>query len=224
LNGTDGREYGYLEDSSVEKTVKSAVNGHTVVSTIDITLQSIVEKHILAFNEEHKNQARPGEGSKNTAVIIMNPNTGAILAMADYPTFDLNNPRDTSILSEEDYKRITWNVDDLTDSEKEMEAKLLGTTPTEYGFMSTGVARGTGFSGGIKLNIYAPKGTKMAYVEPFSAFGHGFGKSWDGIKTQSSIGYEAEMLLQRNTQFRVIKVEKSGSQWYIDMEVISQKR
>ena len=52
----------------------------------------------------------------------MNPNTGAILAMADYPTFDLNNPRDTSILSEEDYKRITWNVDDLTDAEKEMEA------------------------------------------------------------------------------------------------------
>ena len=90
--------------------------------------------------------------------------------------------------------------------------------------MSTGVARGTGFSGDIKLNIYAPKGTQMAYVEPFSAFGNGAGKSWDGISPQSSIGYEAEMLLQRNTKFRVIKVEKSGSQWYIDMEVISQKR
>jgi hypothetical protein len=105
-----------------------------------------------------------------------------------------------------------------------MQAKLLGTTPTEYGFMSMGVARGTGFSGDIKLNIYAPKGTKMAYVEPFSAFGNGAGKNWDGISPQSSIGYEAEMLFQRNTQFRVIKVEKSGSQWYIDMEVISQKR
>ena len=95
LNGTDGREYGYTEsESSVEKTVKAAVNGDTVVSTIDIALQSIVEKHILAFNEAHKNEAREGEGSKNTAVIISNPNTGEILAMASYPNYDLNNPRD----------------------------------------------------------------------------------------------------------------------------------
>jgi hypothetical protein len=110
-------------------------------------------------------------------------------------------------------------------SEKEMAAKILGTTPTEYGFMSTGVARGTGFGGGIKLNIYAPKGTKMAYVEPFSAFGNGAGKTWDGIKGQSSIGYEAEMLLQRNTQFRVTKVEKDTlGNWFIDLEVIGQGR
>lgn len=119
-----------------------------------------------------------------------------------------------------------FNVDpsDFDLSEKELAAKLIGTTPTEYGFMSTGVARGTGFGGEIKLNIYAPKGTKMAYVEPFSAFGDGAGKNWDGITTQSSIGYEAEMLLQRNTTFKVIKVEKSGSQWYIDLEVIGQER
>ncbi len=95
LNGTDGREYGYQDtDSSLERTVKNAINGQTVVSTIDITLQSIAEKHILAFNEEHKNEARSGEGSTNTAVIMMNPNTGEILAMASYPNFDLNNPRD----------------------------------------------------------------------------------------------------------------------------------
>ncbi len=95
LNGTDGREYGYLDtDSSLERTVKGAVDGKNVMSTIDISLQSIVEKHILAFNEEHKNEARTGAGSKNTAVIITNPNTGEILAEASYPNFDLNNPRD----------------------------------------------------------------------------------------------------------------------------------
>ena len=77
LNGTDGREYGYLDtDFSLERTVKEAVDGKTVMSTIDISLQSIVEKHILAFNEAHKNEARAGVGSKNTAVIIANPNTG----------------------------------------------------------------------------------------------------------------------------------------------------
>ena len=121
-------------------------------------------------------------------------------------------------------KFFNVNPSDFDLSQDELAAKILGTTPTEYGFMSTGVARGSGFSGEIKLNIYAPKGTKMAYVEPFSAFGHGDGKNWDGIREQSSIGYEAEMLLQRNTKFRVIKVEKSGSQWYIDLEVISQER
>ena len=122
-----------------------------------------------------------------------------------------------------------FNVDpsDFYLSQEELAAKLLGTTPTEYAFMSTGVAKGKGLntSGtGITLNIYAPKGTKMLYCEPFSAFGQGDGKSWDGKSKQSSFGHEAEMLLQRNTKFRVIKVEKAGSRWFIDMEVISQKR
>lgn len=107
-------------------------------------------------------------------------------------------------------------------SEKDLAAKLLGTTPTEYGFMSTGVAKGKGFGGGIKLNIYCPKGTKMMCAEPFSAFGNGSGKGWDGITKQSSFGSEAEMILQRGTQFRVTKVEKSNGTWYIDMDVIGQ--
>ena len=108
LNGTDGREYGYLDtDSSLERTVKEAIDGKTVKSTIDISLQSIVEKHIVAFNEAHKNEARDGEGSAHTAVIIANPNTGEILAEAEYPNFDLNNPRDlTKYYSEEDIAKM----------------------------------------------------------------------------------------------------------------------
>ena len=113
LNGTDGREYGYLdEDSSFERTVKEAENGQTIVSTIDLQVQSIVEKHILKFNEEHKNQAAKGEGSKNTAVIVMNPQNGEILAEASYPNYDLNNPRDlTKYYSKE-------QIDAMSDEEK----------------------------------------------------------------------------------------------------------
>lgn len=97
LNGTDGREYGYLnEDAVVEQTLKPAVDGMTIVSTLDTNIQSIVEKHINAFNEEYKNNAREGYGSKNTGCIIMNPNTGEVYAMASTPAFDLNNPRDLS--------------------------------------------------------------------------------------------------------------------------------
>ncbi len=105
LNGTDGREYGYFDsDSSLERTVKPAENGNTVVSTIDVTLQNIVERCILEFNQAHADDESPG--SKNTAVIIMDPNTGEILAEASYPNFDLNNPRDLSIL----YSDEEWDA------------------------------------------------------------------------------------------------------------------
>lgn len=112
LNGVDGREYGYLDtDSSLERTVKAAINGHTVVSTIDVALQSIIEKHVIAFNEAHKNGFRTGEGSKNTAVIVANPNTGEVLAEASYPNYDLNNPRDlTKYYTEEE-------IEDMSDEE-----------------------------------------------------------------------------------------------------------
>lgn len=113
LNGTDGREYGYQdEDADYERTVKEPENGQTVVSTIDLQVQSIVEKHVLKFNEEHKNEARSGEGSENTAVIVMNPQNGEILAEASYPNYDLNNPRDlTKYYSEE-------KIDAMSDEEK----------------------------------------------------------------------------------------------------------
>lgn len=107
-------------------------------------------------------------------------------------------------------------------SQSELEALLLGTTPTEYGFCSCGVAKGKGFSSDIILNIYAPSGTQMMYVEPFSAFGNGGGKSWDGLKPQSSFGQESEIILQQGTTFRVTKVEKTPGMIYIDLEVIGQ--
>lgn len=113
LNGTDGREYGYQDEStSFEQTVKEPENGQTVMSTIDLQVQSIVEKHILEFNEEHKNQAREGEGSLDTAVIVMNPQNGEILAEASYPNYDLNNPRDlTKYYTEE-------QIEAMSDEEK----------------------------------------------------------------------------------------------------------
>ena len=97
LNGVDGREYGYLEEGALlERTIKEAENGDTIVSTIDAELQKIVEKHILEFNEAYKDNAEKGNGSLNTAVIIADPQSGEILAQASYPNFDLNKPRDIS--------------------------------------------------------------------------------------------------------------------------------
>ncbi len=109
LNGINGREYGYLNsESDFEKTVIAPQDGNTLVTTIDANIQSVVEKKILEFNSAYTNNYREGDGSLNTAVIVMNPNNGAILAMAEYPTFDLNNPRDVSTLfTEEELETVT---------------------------------------------------------------------------------------------------------------------
>lgn len=99
---------------------------------------------------------------------------------------------------------------------------LVGKEGTEGAFTSAGVAKGKGLGGKVIANIYAPRGTKMMHAEPYSSFGNGSGRSWDGIAKQSTFGSESEIILQRGTTFRVTKVEKSGNTWYIDVEVINQ--
>lgn len=92
LNGTTGREFGYLtEDTTLERTIKPAVDGYTIHSTIDTNIQSIVEKYLKQFNEENKNKVRAGNGAENVGCIIQEVNTGNILAMASYPFYDLND-------------------------------------------------------------------------------------------------------------------------------------
>ena len=99
LNGTNGREYGYLnEDSNLERTTIPATDGYNLVTTIDANIQSIVEKYLRKHNEEYANNYRTGNGAKNAGCIVMDVNSGAILAMADYVGYDLNNPYDTQVL------------------------------------------------------------------------------------------------------------------------------
>lgn len=98
LNGVNGREYGYLNaDSNFEKNIRPAVNGNTIVSTIDANIQSIVEQKISDFNTAYTNTYREGDdGATHIGVLIMDPNNGDVLAMANYPNYDLSNPRDLS--------------------------------------------------------------------------------------------------------------------------------
>ncbi len=99
LNGTTGREFGYLnDDSTLERTVKPAEDGYTIHTTIDANIQSIVEKYLKQFNEEHKDGVRAGNGAENVGCIIMEVNTGEILAMASYPDYDLNDTRNTDAM------------------------------------------------------------------------------------------------------------------------------
>lgn len=97
--------------------------------------------------------------------------------------------------------------------------QFVGRSNRIYSFVSTSVSKGKGFSGDCIMNIYAPQGTQMMYAEPFSHFGNGSGLRWDGISKQQSFGYEAEMLVQRGASYTITKIEKTGGQIYIDLEI-----
>ena len=99
LTGTNGREYGHLdENANLEGVVKPAVNGRTVVSTIDVNIQNILQKYI--------DEWQTTVGSNITAAIVMNPNNGEILAMGSTNTFDLNNPRELTGYTEEELLQL----------------------------------------------------------------------------------------------------------------------
>ena len=113
LNGINGREYGYLNsDNNFEKTIKAAEDGNVVVSTIDLNIQSIVEEKVAQFQIDNANVAREGAGSKHTAVVVMNPQNGEVLAMAQYPNYDSSNPRDLSAYYTQE------QIDAMSDDEK----------------------------------------------------------------------------------------------------------
>lgn len=102
LNGVNGRQYGYFNsDADVEQTIIEAENGNSVISTIDVNIQQVVEKNIKKFMDGMSDSKNGG--AKNVGVIVANPNNGEILAMASNDPYDLNNPRDlTGFFSQEE--------------------------------------------------------------------------------------------------------------------------
>ncbi|MCF0132174.1 MAG: penicillin-binding protein 2 [Pseudobutyrivibrio sp.] len=107
LNGVNGRSYGYLNsDSNLEKTTIDAVNGNNIVLSLDVNIQQIAEKAVLDWNKEYASEGRLG--SKRTAALVMNPKNGEILAMAQYPSFDLQDPYNLSdFYTEEELEGLT---------------------------------------------------------------------------------------------------------------------
>ena len=62
-----------------------AVNGEDLILSIDFNIQSIVEKYL-------KEACIDNVCTDGGNIIIMNPKTGDILAMATYPSYNLNSP------------------------------------------------------------------------------------------------------------------------------------
>lgn len=50
--GTDGRQYGYINDNAdVEQTIIDPKDGQSIVTTLDVGVQQIVEKYVNGFKE-----------------------------------------------------------------------------------------------------------------------------------------------------------------------------
>ena len=62
--------------------------GSNLHTTIDANLQMIVEKYLKQFDDEQKDSFTSGNGAENTGCVMMNVNTGEVLAMASYPPYD----------------------------------------------------------------------------------------------------------------------------------------
>ncbi len=96
LKGTNGRVFGYLnENQEYQKKTIPPENGCTLQTTLDINLQQIVEKYIAEFDETYGDDHDDGtakHGAKNIGVVIMDPNSGSILAMGTNSGFNLNDP------------------------------------------------------------------------------------------------------------------------------------
>ncbi|MCI8273822.1 MAG: peptidoglycan glycosyltransferase [Clostridia bacterium] len=89
LSGTPGKSVSLKDASQSEiansnKTYIAAENGYDLNLTIDITIQGIVEKYLAQAVDEYK--------CDSGITIAMEPSTGKILAMADYPNYDCNTP------------------------------------------------------------------------------------------------------------------------------------
>ena len=91
LNGVNGRAYYYFnEELDQEQSVKEPKNGNSVVSTIDMQIQKIIEQKLKDFDDKI--------GSKVANILVMNPQNGEILGMASSYPYNLNKPMDEKSL------------------------------------------------------------------------------------------------------------------------------
>jgi stage V sporulation protein D (sporulation-specific penicillin-binding protein) len=100
LNGEIGREFGVLSDGLyVRRELRNPQNGYNIITTLDQTIQYYADKALKDFNSKYN--------SKGATAIVMNPKSGEVLALANSPTFNLNEPMDLShLLTEEEIAEL----------------------------------------------------------------------------------------------------------------------
>lgn len=90
-----------LYDSTVNNQNIGAEDGSDVYLTIDIKIQSILEKYLSDAHEDNSNDA--------SIAIAMNPQTSEILAIATEPTYDLNNPFMPLDMTKAEWNKLSYS-------------------------------------------------------------------------------------------------------------------
>ncbi len=117
LRGTDGASYVYIdEDGYSVSNVQDAVNGCTLITSLDANVTRIIQDRIRDFQEEI--------GGHRINVVVMNPQNGEIISMASDTDFDLNNPSDISSLFTEEELEHPEESFLLTEAFKNRESQL----------------------------------------------------------------------------------------------------
>ena len=98
-NGKINRQTNAAGASLGDENYVAAIDGNNLFLTIDFTIQSIVEKYL-------KEACIDNICTDGGSIIAMNPRNGDILAMANYPSYDLNTPYEPYT----DEKKATWNT------------------------------------------------------------------------------------------------------------------
>ena len=98
-NGRINRQTNAAGASLGDENYVAAIDGNNLFLTIDFTIQSIVEKYL-------KEACIDNICTDGGSIIAMNPRNGDILAMANYPSYDLNTPYEPYT----DEQKATWNT------------------------------------------------------------------------------------------------------------------
>ena len=121
LAGTDGKSITYKNAagtvlSDTASQYYSAVDGYSLVLTIDEVMQHYIEKNLELCISQH-------EVINRAAAILMDCNTGAVLGMATSPSFNLNNP--SELMNEYDKQQLEELI--ASDADEKVIDELEGT-------------------------------------------------------------------------------------------------
>lgn len=165
---------------------EKAITDYTISSTVNYYLREIDSR--APSGQEHVKEML-NQASKVSSAL-------------DKSTFDQDIWVQRGIRELGDNKLGFLINEDTTEEELE---KLVGTTYKDQGFLSCGAAKSTGFvDKPIMMNVYCPKGTKMAYITDISDFGDS----------------ENEMLIQRGYSYTIKKAYKQNGQIFVDVDVL----
>lgn len=91
------------------RSEKDPVDGADVTLTIDARIQQVAERELGIACDRYK--------AKGGTCVVLDPNTGEILAMANYPRFDPNHPNNVKVTDEFGVLRpdLVWKAHAVTD-------------------------------------------------------------------------------------------------------------